>query len=62
MVEYKDFFYESDKKHGVGNSSNLTDTLRNVKEEIRIFKADNNKIMQAQEKQVKVNAILQSLS
>lgn len=62
MVDYRDSPYESDEQCGVGHSSNLTDTLRNVKEEIRIFKADNNKIMQAQEKQVKVNAILQSLS
>ena len=50
MVDYKDSPYESDEQHGVANTSDLTDTLRILKEEIRICKADNEKIMQAQEK------------
>lgn len=41
----------------------LADTLRSLKEEITSCKADNDKILRAQEKQEKLNAILlQSLS
>jgi len=63
VVNYKEYPYASYEKHGVGHSSDLEDKLRSLKEEIRICKANNEKIMQAQEKQVEVNAILlQSLS
>ena len=63
MVEYKNSPYESNKQYGVGNSSDLVDTLRILKEEIRSCKVDNDRIMQEKEKQVEVNAmILQSLS
>ena len=58
MVDYKDSPYESDEKHGVGHSSNLKDTLRSLKEEIRSCKANNDRIIQAQEKQIEVNDIL----
>jgi len=58
MVDYRDSPYESDKQRSVGRSSDLANTLRSLKEEIRSCKADNDKIMQAQEKQAKVNAIL----
>jgi len=47
MVDYKDSPYESDEQHGVGNSSDLEDTLRSPKEEIRSCKADNEKIIHA---------------
>ena len=63
MVDYKDSPYKSDEQRGDGNSSDLTDTLRSLKEEIKSFKVENEKIMEAQEKQGEVNAILlQSLS
>ena len=58
MVDYKDSPYESDEHHGVGNSSDLEDTLRSLKEEIRSCKVDNDKIIRAQEKQVDINVIL----
>jgi len=45
MVDYRDSPYESDEQCGVGHSSNLTDTLRKLKEEIRSCKVDNDKIM-----------------
>ena len=64
MVDYssRDSPYGSNEKRGVGNSSDLVDTLRSIKEEIRICKVDNVKIIQEHEKQVEVNAvILQSL-
>jgi len=61
MVDYKEYPYESEEKYGVGNSFELEDTLRSLKEEIRIFKVDNDRIMQAQQNQEEVNAmILQS--
>ena len=50
MVDYKDSPNESEEQYGVGNSSDLADTLRRLKEEIRSCKADNDRIMQAQEK------------
>ena len=56
MVDYKDCPYKSDEQ--VLGTSNLADTLRSLKEEIRSYKADNEKIMQAQDKQAEVNAIL----
>lgn len=63
MVDYRYSPYESDEQRGVGHSSKLEETLRNLKEEIRNCKADNDIIIQAQEKQAKFNAvILQSLS
>ena len=58
IVDYKGSPYESNEKHGVGHSFDLADTLRSLKEEIRSCKADNDKIMQAHEKQAEVNAIL----
>ena len=58
VVDYKDCPYESGEQSGVGNSSNLANTSRSLKEEIRICKVENEKIMQAQEKQVEVNTIL----
>ena len=63
MVDYKDSPYESNEQYGVGNSSDLLDTLRRLKEEIKSCKADNDRIMQAQEKQEEFTAvILQSFS
>ena len=47
VVDYIESPYESYEKHGVGYSFDLVDTLRNLKEEIRSFKIDNDKIMQA---------------
>lgn len=62
IVDYKDSHYESNQQYSVGNSSDLTNTLRRLKEEIRSCNADNDVIMQGHEKQVEVNAmILQSL-
>jgi len=62
MVDYKDSPYELDEQRGVGYSSDFADTLRRLKEEIKSCKEDNEKIIQAQEKQAEVNAIiLQSL-
>jgi len=58
VVDYIESPYASDGQHGVGNSSELAYTLRSLKEEIRICKEDNEKIMQAQEKQVEVNVVL----
>jgi len=58
MVDYKDSPYETNEQRGVGNSSDLEDTLRILKEEIRSCKADNEKIMQAKENKAEVNAIL----
>lgn len=58
MVEYKDSHYESEQQHCVGNSSDLAVTLRNLKEDKRSCKADNDQIIQAQEKQTEVNSIL----
>lgn len=45
MVDYEDSPYELDEQCGVGNSSNLADTLRSLNEEIRSCKEDNDKIM-----------------
>lgn len=45
VVEYKDSPYESEEKYGVGSSSDLVDTLRSLKEEIRSCKVDNDIIM-----------------
>ena len=58
VVEYIEYPYASYGQHGVGQSFDLEDTLRSLKEEISSCKEDNDKIMQAQEKQVQVNAIL----
>ena len=58
MVGYKNSPYESNEQRGVGNSSDLANTLRSLREEIMSWKVDNEKIIQAQEKQVEVNAIL----
>jgi len=48
MVDYNspNFPYRSNEKHGDGHSPGITDTLRSLKEEIRICKADNDKIIQ----------------
>ena len=58
MVDYKESPYESEDQYSVGNSSNLANTLRSLKEEIRSCKVDNDRIIQAQEKLVEVNAII----
>lgn len=58
MVDYKDSPYESNDQYGVGNSSNLADTLRILKEEIRIRKEDTDRITQTQEKHAEVNAVI----
>lgn len=58
VVYYIESPFSLDGKRGVGHSFNLVDTLRSPKEEIRSCKVDIDKIMQAQEKQAKVNAIL----
>lgn len=65
MVDYssRDYPYGSDEKLGVMNSFELVDTLRSLKVEIGSCKANNDIIIQVQEKQAKVNTIiLQSLS
>ena len=41
VVDYIEYPYELDGKHGVGNSYDLVDTLRRLKEQIRSCKADN---------------------
>lgn len=58
IVDYKDSPCELNEQRGVGLSSNMEDTLKSSKEEIRISKVDNGKIMQEQEKQVEVIVIL----
>jgi len=63
MADYKDSPYELEEQYSVGNSSDLADTLRSLKEEIRSCKVDNDIIMQTWEKQAELNVvILQSLS
>ena len=65
MVDYSswDSPYVLDEQRGVGHSSDLENMLKILKEEIRICKADNDIIIQAQEKQAEVKAmIFQSLS
>ena len=65
MVNYNSWEspYRLDKQHGDGHSPDIADTLRSLKVEIRSYKADNDRIIQAHEKQAKVIAIiLQSLS
>lgn len=51
MVDYKDSPYESDEQCGVGDSSYLVDIFISLKEEIESCKVNNEKIMEAQEKQ-----------
>jgi len=58
MVDYKDSPYESEEKYGFGNSSNLGVTLRSLKEEIRSCKENNDRIIQAREKQEEINAVI----
>lgn len=58
MVDYKDSPYELEEKYGVGNSPNLADTLRSLKEEIRSCKENNDRIIQAHEKLAKINAVI----
>lgn len=63
VVDYIESFYASDEQRGAGHASDLADALKILKEETRLCKADNDRIIQAQEKQVEVNVILlQSLS
>ena len=50
MVDYIDSPYELDEKHDVGNSSDLAEKLRSLKEWIRSCKEDNDRIIHAQEK------------
>ena len=57
MVDNKDSPYESDEQRG-GHYFDLTDTFRSLKEEIRSCKANNDMIIQAQEKHREINAIL----
>ena len=58
MVEYIYSPYELDERHGFGHSYDLASTLRSLKEEIRIFKADDGRIIQAHEKQAEVNVVI----
>ncbi len=58
VVDYIEYPYALDEIHVVGKYSHLVDTLRILEEEIRSRKVDNDKIMQAQEKQEEVNVIL----
>lgn len=58
MVKCRDSPYESQDKCGVGKYSDLVGTLRSLKEKIRIFKVDNDRIVKEQEKQAEVNAII----
>jgi len=58
MVDYKDSPYESNEQYGVGNYSDLADTLRSLKEEIRSCKENNERIIQAQEKLAEVNTMI----
>jgi len=59
-VDYisRDFPYGLDEKHHVGNSSNLENTLRSLKDDIMNYKVDNERIMQEHEKQAKVKVII----
>jgi len=50
VVEYIKSTYELDGRGGVGHSSDLEDTLRSLKEEIRSCKVDHDQIIQTQEK------------
>lgn len=56
MVDYKGYPYESNEQCG-GHSSDLADTLRILKEEIRNCKTDNDRIIREQKEQAKFNAI-----
>eukprot|EP00253_Pinus_taeda_P007730 PITA_07730 len=47
VVDYIESPYASNDKHGTRNTSDLEDTLRNLKEQIRSCKADNDWIIQA---------------
>lgn len=58
VVDYVESPYASEEQRGVGHTSNLANTMRSLKEEIRSCKEDNNQIIQAQEKQAEVNDIL----
>ncbi len=54
----RDSPYRSDEQQGDMHSPNIENTLRSLKAEIRSCKAKNDRIIQAQEKQAKVNAII----
>ena len=60
MVDYssRDSPYGSNEQCGVGNSSNLENTLRSLMKKIRSCKEDNDKVMHAQEKKAQINAII----
>jgi len=58
VVDYIESPNASDEQHGVGHTSDLGDTLRSFKEEIRSCKEDNDRIIQTQENKSEVNAIL----
>lgn len=60
MVDYssQDFPYRSYKKHGDGYSPHIEDTLRSLKEKIRSCKEDNDRIIQAYEKQENINVVI----
>ena len=55
MVDYssRDSPYRSNEKHGDQYSPHIADTLRSLKEEIRSFKVDKNKIILSQERLAK---------
>ena len=57
VVDYVESPYASNEQHGVGHTSDLADTLRNLKEEIRSCKEDNDWIVHEQEKKVELNSI-----
>jgi hypothetical protein len=54
---------ESDERRMVETPPNLVETMRSLREELQIFKADNDQLMKEQEKQTEINVVLlQSLS
>jgi hypothetical protein len=54
---------ESDERRMVETPPNLVETVRSLREELQIFKADNDRLMKEQEKQTEINVVLlQSLS
>ena len=46
MVDHIDSLYEFEEKYGVRNSFDLKVTLRNLKEDIRCCKVDNDRTIQ----------------
>jgi len=58
IVDYKDSPYELEEHYGVGSSLDLIVTLRSLKENIGSCKADNERIIWAQEMLAKVHAVI----